>query len=86
MLVGALGSFAWAMFTGKINVPTPTVEVQQGYVCPDKLEIRTRDMYCDGVQTPIVRYNGKSYLFKEGKDGRPVALEYKIQAIEEEKR
>lgn len=53
-------------------------EVQQGYIAPAKLEIKTRDLDSNGEKEVLLEYKGISYLLRD-EQGRPKIYSYKIK-------
>jgi hypothetical protein len=65
------------LITESINNRIPKETVQNGYVQPNKLEIKVSDLVGDGNKETVLQYDGKSYLFID-KDGVPTAQSYEI--------
>jgi len=57
----------------------PSAErIQTGYADPDKLGFKLIDLDRDGNNETIMRYEGKSYLLKLDKTGKPIVQTYRI--------
>jgi hypothetical protein len=53
--------------------------VQEGYVNPRNLEIKTEDLDKDGNKETILEYGNKSYLFRVDENEKPYISEFKIE-------
>jgi len=57
-----------------------TDNVEQGFVIPSKLEkMSVENLDLTGKPETILKYDGKDYLFKVGKDGIPICVPYEIE-------
>jgi hypothetical protein len=57
-----------------------TDNVEQEYVIPSKLEdMSVKNLDLTGKPETTLRYDGKDYLWKVDKDGKPVCVPYEIE-------
>lgn len=90
MFIGAvLGGFlgvAGVLLATYLNDYSPFVkhiipqiqEVQQGFIAPNKLEVKCEDLNGDGLPETIIQIGKDNYFLKE-EDGKPVLVGYKIE-------
>jgi len=57
-----------------------TDNVEEGFVIPSKLEeISVKNLDLTGKPETTLRYDGKDFLWKLDKDGRPIGVPYEIE-------
>lgn len=76
-LGAVVGIGSMCLGRGQKESPYSDQDIRQGYVNPSKMQIHMQDFYCDGKGTPVIQYNGKTFLLKD-EGGKPVAREYAV--------
>ncbi len=79
LLFGVLGFFGSGYFLIRSNYIPKVDEVQNGFVVPNKLEIKLDDLDENGQKETYAIYNRKRYAFiVDGPNSRPCLQEFNI--------
>ncbi|MGV8162542.1 MAG: hypothetical protein ACP5N2_04395 [Candidatus Nanoarchaeia archaeon] len=55
-----------------------TLNINKKFVNPGSLEFKLKDLNDDGLKETIVKYDGKTYLFRVDSLGKPLIQEYEV--------
>lgn len=82
IVTGAIGLTLAGLIIGIVAKSFNTVDVQEGYIAPNKVEITAEDLDGNGEKETILKVGDDSYALMFDENGKPVLLEYEVKSAE----